>query len=85
MVKIIIGIAVVVIMAVAGTVYFMWNKPHPSAAKGSAIELKADDLYKEYSKDEKAADAKYLNKKIEVTGVVGETEKNQDGGVMAVL
>jgi uncharacterized protein YpmB len=68
-----------------GTAYYMWNKPAPKAENAKAIVFQADDLCKEYGKDEKAADAKYLNKVIEVTGVVGDIEKNQDGGVLVVL
>lgn len=45
----------------------------------------ATALSKEYAADEKAADTKYLNKEITVSGIVGEFEKNQDGGLMVVL
>ena len=51
--------------------------------KGIAITAIA--LSKEYSANEKAADAKYLNKAIEVSGMVSEVEKNQDGGLMVIL
>ena len=51
--------------------------------KGIAITSGA--LAKEYGADEKAADTKYLNKAIEVTGTISEVDKNQDGGVMVVL
>jgi tRNA_anti-like len=83
--KKILGILVVVGIVGGGVAYYMWNKPHPKAENATAIVFKADDLFKEYGKDEKAADAKYLNKVIEVTGAVGSTETNQDGGVMVIL
>ncbi len=83
--KKIAGVLLVAGLIGGGAGYYMWNKPHPKAENATAIVFKADDLFKEYNKDEKAADAKYLNKVIEVTGSVTESEKNQDGGVMAVL
>jgi len=47
--------------------------------------IAADVLAKEYNTDEKAADTKYLNKAIEVSGTVIEVEHNQDGGAMVIL
>ena len=83
--KKIIGALLVVGLIGGGIGYYMWNKPHPKAENATAIVFKADDLCKEYTKDEKAADAKYLNQVIEVTGSVNGLEKNQDSGVMAIL
>lgn len=58
---------------------------HRDASEEKGIAIAAAVLAKEYSADEKAGDAKYLNKAIEVTGTVGETEKNQEGGLMVVF
>ncbi len=81
-----IVIAVVVVGAIgAGVGYMMWTKPHPKAEDQKGIVITTTALAKEYATDEKAADAKYLDKWIEVTGTVSETEKNQDGGLMVVL
>jgi hypothetical protein len=49
------------------------------------IVVNAPALAKEYGADEKASDAKYLNKAIQVTGVISEIDNNNDGGVMLVL
>ncbi len=86
MIKKIAVVVVLFALVMSGVAYYMWNKPHPTASsqKSDAIFM-ADDLAKEYNKDEKAADAKYLNKTIEVTGVIGELDKNQDGGILVVL
>jgi len=51
--------------------------------KGIAITAAA--LSKEFAANEQSANTQYLNKVIEVTGAVSETEKNQDGGLMVVL
>lgn len=49
------------------------------------ISISALVLQKDYATDEKVGDTKYLNKVIEVSGSVGETEKNQEGGLMVVF
>ncbi len=67
----------------AGT--YMWFKPHPKVEDAKGIVVTSEALAKEYGADEKAADAKYLNKAIEVSGVVSEVDKNQDGGLMVIL
>jgi hypothetical protein len=85
MLKIIIWVVAIIAVLGGGYVVYDLNKPHPKAENRKAIFFTADDLFKEYNKDEKAADAKYLDKVIEVTGTINETEKNQDGGIMAVL
>ncbi len=82
--RILIGLVVIGAIG-AGVAYKMWTKPHPKAEDQKGIAITTVALAKEYGADEKAADAKYLNKVIEVTGIVGESEKNQDGGLMVVL
>ena len=69
----------------AGAIWYVWNKPHAKVEDAKGIEVTAQALAKEYTADEKAADAKYLNKAIQVSGTVAETEKNQDGGLMVIL
>ncbi len=68
-----------------GAWWYVWNKPHAKVEDAKGIEVTAQALAKEYTADEKAADAKYLNKAIQVSGTVAETEKNQDGGLMVIL
>lgn len=82
--KILIAVAVLILIGVCTGVY-MWNKPHKKVENAKGIDITADQLSKEYNADEKSADAKYLNKAIEVSGKVSETDNNQDGGVMIVL
>lgn len=63
----------------------MWNKPHAKVEHAKSVVMTALTLSKEYNADEKKADSLYLNKAIEVSGMVSEIEKNQDGGTMIVL
>jgi hypothetical protein len=52
-------------------VYYMYNKPHKNVAEASPDFITtADSLYAEYSGDEKASNAKYLDKIVELTGNV---------------
>lgn len=83
----IILLVVLVIGAIGGGI--VYKKLHEKAPTGATakvdVTMSAEQLAKEFSTDEKAANAKYLNKNIEVTGVVTETNKNQDGGLMVML
>jgi hypothetical protein len=82
--KILIAILVLGIIG-AAVGYYEWNKPHQKVEDSVGIALTAAQLSKEYAADEKAANAKYLNKAIEVSGMVSEVDKNQDGGLMVIL
>ncbi|MBI1288927.1 MAG: hypothetical protein GC178_15270 [Flavobacteriales bacterium] len=72
---------------VAGVaVYFVYNKPHRDVANEKpAFTVTADQLFDEYEADENAANAKYLDATIEVTGTVIETGTNDAGQPFAVL
>ncbi len=82
--KILIIIFVLLLIGV-GTGIYLWNKPHKKVENAKSITITAATLAKEYSANEKEADAKYLNKAIDVSGTISEIDKNQDGGIMIVL
>lgn len=75
----------VVCVGATGVVYYLYNKPAEKVESMKGISVSALDLAKEYNSNEKAADAKYLDQAIEVTGMVTEIEQNQDGGSMVIL
>ena len=76
--KIIIGILILGIIG-AFIAYKMYNKPHINVAETSSdISLMANDIIKNFSSDENAANTMYLEKIIEVTGTISEL-KNEDG------
>jgi len=85
MLKIFLILAVVVILIGVGTGIYLWTLPAKKVENSVSIGIDAGALAKEYAANEKAADAKYLNKAIKVTGVVKEIEQNSDGGIMVVL
>jgi hypothetical protein len=82
--KIIFAVVLLGLIGV-GTGIYLWNKPHDKVEDRKGIIVSAKDLSAQYGADEHRADSLYLNKAIEVTGTVGETEQNQDGGVMMIL
>ncbi|MFT6873461.1 MAG: hypothetical protein ACJAVN_002481 [Roseivirga sp.] len=73
-------IAAVIIGAIAA--YFIWAsflKTAPSMRKlDTAFQVEAVALYKEFDSNEATANAKYLNKIIEVSGVVTNIEVSED-------
>ncbi len=78
---------VILLLAVVGTVigYRMWNKPNRSVADEAGIAVSATQLVREYQADENAANTKYLDKAIEVSGTITSVDKSQDGKSTIVL
>ena len=64
--------AVLAAILIGGYVgYKMWNKPHREVVNTEAdVKLEATDLYTQYTTDETAANAKYLDKIVQVCGTV---------------
>jgi hypothetical protein len=83
--RVILGLVlgIVAIAAIAG--YLVWNKPHRDAANEKGTRITAAALQQAYATDEAAANAKYLDKTLEVSGTVAATEKNQDGKTVLYL
>ena len=75
------AILILLVLVVVGGIvaYRMWNKPNRSVADEKGIEITAAQLVQEYQADENAANTKFLDKAIEVSGVVGSVDKNQEG------
>lgn len=69
------------ILAIGGGAYgiYMYNKPHKNMQRQAAdFELSAPKLYSDFENDESAANTKYLDKIIQVTGAVREIIKEED-------
>ncbi len=75
-----IGIA---LLCTAAWGLFLFNKPHSDVGdKKADMILQADDLYQQYSKDETAANAKFLNKIITVTGTVNQIDETNNAAII---
>ena len=66
--------------------YYLWNKPHENiGAAQPDLSISAVELFTAFETDENAANAQYLGKIIEVSGVVSESGANDDGSARVVL
>lgn len=78
------ALGIVAIGAIVG--YMMWNKPHKNIVKAAPdLVMESANLFSDFETDEAAANTKYLNKLIQVTGVVKLVTKDDDGKVSIVL
>lgn len=70
------------IIAAAGLVYWFYNKPARDVTQEKGVQLTAQNLYDAFKTNEADANAKYLDKAIELTGEVGAVSVNQDGNTV---
>lgn len=82
--KILLTIALLMIIAVI-VGYSIWNKPHTQVEDVSGVEVTVEQLVADYDNDETAANEKYLDKAIQVSGTVTGTEENQDGNTLVIM
>lgn len=74
----------VLALLVAGIGYYMYNKPVSKMASLSVDEnVSAEELFSAYETDETAANIKYLDKVIEVTGEI--VKVNRDAEKMTIF
>lgn len=82
--NILIGLVAILAFG-AGYGYYLWNKPPQDMASAKVdLSLDAKALYDEFSKDENTANAKYLDKVIQVKGTVASFDK-QNGTSLIML
>jgi hypothetical protein len=68
------------------TAYSLYNKPHRQASNEvPAMEVQAVQLYNRYVSDEGGADSLYLDKVLQVYGVVEEILTNEHGEKVLML
>ena len=80
--KILIGVLLLILIgASVGT--YMWFKPHPKP--NNCIQVTSENINREYNTDEKTANLKYLNKPVEVSGIISTVSSNQDGNIVITL
>ena len=86
--KIKIILFLIVALALLGSVYawfFIWNKPQQNIKNAPAIQIQATAIFNEYSTNEKTANARYIDKIVEVTGTVNSVSKNAEGKTVVLL
>ncbi|MFN0083417.1 MAG: OB-fold protein [Ferruginibacter sp.] len=77
--RILIVILIFAIGASAYTWFFVWNKPQLNVKNADAVKTEAAALFAAYSTNEKAANANYIDKIVEVSGEAGTVSKNAEG------
>lgn len=80
--------AVWIILLVIGGISIIWfyyNKPHRQPSAEQAIPTTATRLFADFSKNESTANSKYLNKVLEVSGVVTNVTINTDQKSVVML
>lgn len=65
---------------------YQYNKPHKDIRSAEpAFTLEATELYSAYDTEEAAANEKYLDKVIQVTGEVADVSENGEGNLTVTL
>lgn len=84
-------IFILIVLAIGGVIgYKMWNKPFKDPLQGDAITVTAAQLFDDFTNNETAAQKKYVpeklgDKKVQVSGVIREIGRNDDGGTFYTL
>jgi hypothetical protein len=83
--RLLVTLPVLILLCLAGWAVYEYKKPHTDAGdKTTNIYIDATSLYNDFSKNETNANAKYLDKIIEVTGIVDDVQ-NTNGALVIML
>ena len=83
--RILVILPVAILLCLAIWAIYEYSKPHSSAGnKATDVQIDAISLYNDFAKNETAANAKYLDKIIEVNGAVDDIE-NSNGALIVIL
>lgn len=77
--KTVLTVGIIGILAAGIVVSYVFLKPHRDVTSEKAIPLTAQALYDAFKTNETEANAKYLNKAIELSGEVLDIVTNQEG------
>jgi flagellar basal body-associated protein FliL len=86
--KIFLFLVTAILLSLLGGWYYVFvysKNHHRDAANEKGIVVNAADVAAEYQANEQSANAKYLDKALEVTGEVMEVGKNQEGKTTVAL
>lgn len=83
--KYFLAIIVVVAASCLAYAYYIWNEPARDVSNEKALTITATALFDSFTSNEQSANAQYLNKAIEVTGIVTNVKKNQAGETVVYL
>lgn len=75
-------IGIIGVLAAGAVVLYVYLKPHRDVAKEKAVQLTAQALFDAFKANENEANARYLDKAIELNGEVADITKNQEGNTV---
>lgn len=84
-IKIVLSVFVLLLLAGGAFAFWLYNKPHRSAADEKAIVVDAPQLAAEFEQDENIANKKYLGNAVRIRGRVAELSVNQQNKPIVVL
>ncbi len=84
--KILLSIVIIGLVVASGIYYYVFIKDnHRSIAKEKGIEVTAVQIVADYKASDSIANKKYLDKALQVTGLVVESKPNQDSLITVTL
>lgn len=74
-------------LVVVGVLYgmYLYNKGPRSVKNEEGVKISASELYADFMKDSALANKKYIDNIIEVSGVVGRINQNQQNQALVIL
>ncbi len=81
------SIVLLLLFCIGGFIgYSVYNKPHKNIQSAvSDFTLSATELYSSFEENEKAANEKYLDKTLQITGIIADVSKDKKGQLSLVL
>lgn len=73
---------IVGVLAAVAVLLYVFLKPHRDVSNEKGVPLTAQALYDAFKANEADANAKYLDKAIELSGEIADLNTNQDGHVV---
>src|SRR5210317_1378294 len=82
----IILVLLAILLMGLGFAYYQYNKPHQNIEQSEAeITMSASEIFAAFSNEEVAANEKFLDKLVLVSGVVQSVSQNESGVIQVVL
>ncbi len=82
--NIIITCCLLILVGLAAA-FYLWNKPHQDVANAAALKTDAVSLYKIFSTDSIAANKKFTQQVIKVSGTINRILKNQQNQTVVLI
>jgi hypothetical protein len=74
-------IAILILAVIGGGIgLYLWNKPHRTAEHETPVAIvTAEDLFQQFSVDEGSTTARYIDKTVQVSGVINRISTTDSG------